>query len=125
MEASAQRLATPPFLRLVHFSSPRAAYATALFFAVLLLFTLPAQASSFSGNFDGNATLTPTGTPGVFIQNFTGDGTDNIFGAFDVTSMSTIDFTNPPHITFTNGMITETYMSGVLMAKGSGTGTAN
>jgi hypothetical protein len=98
---------------------------TLLLLAVTLLLVVPAYAGSLSGTFDGNATLTPTTTPGVFIQNFTGDGTDDTYGAFDVTSMSTVDFSNPPNIVFTNGMLSEEFDGGTLFGTGSGTGMAN
>ena len=98
---------------------------TLLLFAVTLCLIVPAYADSISGTFDGNATLTPTGTTGVYIQNFSGDGTDDRYGAFDVTSMSTVDFSNPPNITFTDGMLLETFGGGTLFGTGSGTGLAN
>lgn len=97
--------------------------------AVLLVsvawLAVPAQAGSLSGTFDGSATLTPTGTPGVFTQNFTGDGTDDTYGAFTPSSMSTVNFSNPPKIVFTDGMLTETFAGGTLMGTGSGSGTAS
>lgn len=102
-----------------------AATALALLLVSIAWLAVPAQAGSLSGMFDGTATLTPTGTPGVFIQDFTGDGTDNTYGAFDVSSMSTVDFSNPPHIVFTNGMLTQTFTDGTLFGKGSGSGTAS
>jgi hypothetical protein len=98
---------------------------TLLLFAVMLILIAPAYAGSISGTFDGNATLTPTGMPGVYIQNFVGDGTDTMFGEFDVTSMSTVDFSNPPNIVITDGMLLETFGEGTLFGTGSGTGTAN
>ncbi|MGA9564297.1 MAG: hypothetical protein WBS19_02120 [Candidatus Korobacteraceae bacterium] len=98
---------------------------TLLLFAVTLILIAPAHAGSISGTFDGNATLTPTGTTGVYIQNFSGDGTDNTYGDFAVTSMSTVDFSNPPNITFTDGMLLETFGGGTLFGTGSGTGMGN
>src|SRR5208283_1763570 len=102
-----------------------AATALALLLVSLAWLAVPAQAGSLSGTFDGTATLTPTGTPGVYTQNFTGDGTDDTYGAFDVTSMSTVDFSAPPNIVFTNGMLTETFTDGTLFGTGSGSGTAS
>ncbi len=129
MEPSAHCLATRFGCRRLRLTNSqvnaRPLMAPLLLLAVTLLLLAPAYAGSLSGTFDGTATLTPTGTPGVFIQNFTGDGTDNTYGAFDVTSMSTIDFSSPPHISLTNGMITETFLNGTLLATGSGSGTAN
>ena len=100
-------------------------FAPLLLFAFMLCLIVPAYAGSIEGSFDGNATLTPTTTPGVFIQNFTGDGTDTRLGAFDLTSMSTVDFSNPPHIVITDSMLTETFSDGSLFGIGSGTGTGN
>jgi hypothetical protein len=86
---------------------------------------VPVQAGMLAGTFDGDSTLTPTGTPGVYAQNFTGDGDDNIYGSFTPSSQSTIDFNNPPNITITNAMFLETFSQGTLIGTGSGTGTAN
>lgn len=86
---------------------------------------VPAQAGSLGGSFDGVATLTPTNTPGVFIQNFVGDGNDTTYGAFDATSQSTVDFRNPPNIVITNGTLTEVFAGGDLFGTGSGGGTGN
>jgi hypothetical protein len=33
-----------------------------------------------SGNFEGDGVLTPTGTPGVFVQDLTGEGDDTTLG---------------------------------------------
>jgi hypothetical protein len=115
--------------RFAHVNNFQPGRSTAMALALLLVATawlaVPAQAGSISGVFDGNATLTPTGTPGIFIQNFTGDGTDNTYGPFTVSSMSTVNFTMPPNIVFTNGMLLETFMNGTLFGTGSGTGTAS
>lgn len=95
--------------------------------AALLLAALviPLHAKMLSGTFDGVGTLTPTNTPGIFIQNFTGDGTDSTFGAFDITGQSTVDFTHPPHFTFTNGTVTLTFSNGTIFGTSSGEGTGN
>ena len=92
---------------------------------VMACLIVPAHAGSIEGTFDGTATLTTTNTPMVYIQNFTGDGTDNTFGAFDVTSMSTVDFRNPPNIVITDGMLNEEFAGGTLFGTGSGTGLGN
>src|SRR5271165_3429943 len=97
----------------------------ALLLVSLAWLIVPAQAGSLGGSFDGVATLTPTGTPGIFIQNFAGDGTDATFGAFTATSQSTVDFTSPPSITITNGILTEVFAGGDLFGTGSGSGTAS
>jgi hypothetical protein len=86
---------------------------------------VPAHAESISGTFDGNSTLIPTGTPGVFTQAFTGDGDDTRFGAFTPMSLSTIDFSHPPNILFSNGTLVETFTDGTLFGTTSGNGTAN
>jgi hypothetical protein len=83
------------------------------------------QADMISGTFSGDAALTPTGTPGVFVQNFTGDGDDTVFGSFTAHSQSTVDFSNPPHITISNGALSEMFAQGVLSGTSSGDGTAS
>jgi len=97
---------------------------TSLLLALLGL-VMPLQASMVTGNFDGNTTLTPTGTPGVYTQSFIGDGTDATYGAFDAQSTSTADFSHPPSITLTNGMLLETFTNGTLFGTGSGSGMGN
>jgi hypothetical protein len=79
---------------------------TILLVALMALWGLvvPAHAGSISGTFDGEATLTLTSTPGVYISNFTGDGDDTTYGSFTPTSQSTTDFSNPPHFTISNEM---------------------
>jgi len=99
--------------------------APAILLVVMLGLIVPAYGSSLSGALDGTATLTPTGTPGIFIQNFVGDGTDATFGAFTVTSHSTVDFTSPPSIVITNAMLTDVFAGGKFFGIGSGTGTAS
>jgi hypothetical protein len=97
-------------------------------FAAVVAFgglVVPAQAGSISGTFDGVATLTPTGTPGVFTNNFSGDGEDNTFGPFTPTSQSTVDFSNPPKFVITNGMFTNAFPFGNLFGDSSGSGTGN
>jgi hypothetical protein len=95
--------------------------------ATLLVAALvvPLHASHLSGNFDGVGTLTPTGMPGIFIQDFTGDGTDTTFGAFDIVGQSTVDFSHPPNFTITNGTITLTFSNGTLFGTSSGEGVGN
>jgi hypothetical protein len=99
--------------------------ALALLLVSLACLIVPAQAGSLGGSFDGVATLTPTGTQGIFIQNFAGDGTDATFGAFTATSQSTVDFTSPPSITITDGTLSEIFAGGDLFGTGSGSGTGN
>ncbi|HLN33156.1 MAG TPA: hypothetical protein VK395_35830 [Gemmataceae bacterium] len=100
---------------------------TAAFVALVTLgsLALPVRAGLISGTFSGDSTLTATGTPGVFIQNFTGDGNDTTFGAFTPQSQSAIDFSNPPHITISNGMLSEMFSQGTLFGTTSGSGTAS
>ena len=97
----------------------------ALFLVAMTWLVAPSLAQSISGSFDGVGTLTPTSTPGIFIQNFAGDGTDTLFGAFTATSISTVDFTNPPTILITDAKLTQTFSDGSLFGTGSGKGTAN
>lgn len=105
----------------------RSAAARTLFvlLASLALLIVPAQAGLLSGAIDGTATLTPTGTPGIYIQNFVGDGIDATYGAFNATSQSMVDFTSPPNIVITNGMLTDVFAGGKFFGTGSGGGTAN
>jgi hypothetical protein len=88
-------------------------------------FVVPTQAGTIGGTFDGVGTLTPTGTPGIYTQNFTGDGDDTTFGAFTATGHSMIDFSNPPSILLSEGAITETFADGTLFGTTSGGGTGN
>jgi len=78
-----------------------------------------------SGSLSGDSTLTATGTLGIYIQNFTGEGDDNTFGAFTSQSQSTIDFTKPPDISLTGGMLSEAFTNGTLFGTSSGSGNAN
>jgi len=48
-----------------------------------------------------------------------------LFGAFTATSISTVDFTNPPTILITDAKLTQTFSDGSLFGTGSGKGTAN
>jgi hypothetical protein len=80
---------------------------------------------SISGTYSGDATLTPTGTPGVFVQNFTGEGDDTTFGSFIAQSTATVDFSKPPDITLSGGMFLETFSQGTLFGICSASGTAS
>lgn len=91
----------------------------------LAAIVVPVQAGIISGTFDGNSTLTPTATPGIFTQNFSGDGDDSIFGSFTATSTSTIDFSHPPSILVSDAMLMETFGDGTLIGAGTGSGTGN
>jgi hypothetical protein len=113
------------FRPLFHVTNSRAIAVPLFLLVVTVCLIVPAYAGSIEGSFDGTATLTPTSTPGVYIQNFAGDGTDTTFGAFDVTSISTVDFSHPPNIVITNGMLNEVFTGGTLFGTGSGTGLAN
>ncbi|MGO9256437.1 MAG: hypothetical protein ACLQU1_09070 [Bryobacteraceae bacterium] len=93
--------------------------------AMMGAFAVPVHASAISGTFDGDATLTATSTPGIFVQNFTGDGVDTIYGSFTPQSNSTIDFSDPPSIIISSGMFTETFSQGTLFGASSGGGTAS
>jgi hypothetical protein len=100
---------------------------TALLVALVALggLVVPAHAGSISGTLEGDSTLTPTGPPGIFLQNFTGDGDDTTFGPFTPQSQSTIDFSNPPNILISNGTFLETFPFGTLFGTSSGSGTAS
>jgi hypothetical protein len=100
-------------------------YSITLLLVALGGVAVPARAGSLSGTFDGNSTLTPTGTTGIFIQNFTGDGDDTTFGSFTAQAQSTADFSNPPQIFFSDGMLLLTFSEGTLFGTGSGSGTAS
>jgi hypothetical protein len=80
-------------------------------------------AGPISGTFEGDSTLTPTSSPGVFLQASSGDGSDTTFGLFNVQSNSIIDFSSPPAISVKNGTLTETFSEGVLFGTFSGEGT--
>jgi hypothetical protein len=92
---------------------------------LLAALVIPLHASQLSGTFDGVGILTPTGTQGIFIQNFTGDGSDTTLGAFTIVGQSTVNFSNPPKFTITNGTITLTFSDGTLFGTSSGEGTGN
>ncbi len=100
------------------------AYSFCLLALALCWGALPAFAGTIpiSGTLEGDSTLTPTGTPGIFVQNFTGDGMDTTFGSFTPSSMSTIDFSNPPNIVLTDATFTETFANGTLFGTSSGNG---
>jgi hypothetical protein len=103
----------------------RSITAILLAFAALGGLVAPAHAGSISGTLSGDAVLTPTNSPGVYIQNYTGAGDDTVFGSSTAQSTSTIDFSNPPAITISSGMISQTFSSGTLFGTGSGSGTAS
>jgi hypothetical protein len=84
-----------------------------------------AHAGAISGTISGDSTLTATGTPGVYTQSFTGDGDDTKYGSFTPSSTSTIDFSNPPTITISGGMLSEVFSQGTLLGTSSGQGTAS
>ena len=110
--------------RLLLFNSPALSrlLAAMVFLAALVI---PLHATVLTGTFDGVGTLTPTGMPGIFTQNLTGDGTDAFFGAFTIAGQSTIDFSSPPQIVVTSGMVTLTFSNGTLFGTTAGEGTAN
>jgi hypothetical protein len=84
-----------------------------------------AQAGTISGSFEGNGDLTPTGMPGVFVQHFTGEGDDTTLGPFTIGSQSTVDFSHPPLLLVTNGMVSLNFADGTLFGTSSGMGTAD
>jgi hypothetical protein len=84
-----------------------------------------ANTINISGTFDGDSILTLTANPGVYAQNFSGDGDDTTYGSFTPTSESTVDFSNPPAITISDGTFLETFSKGTLFGVSSGGGTAS
>jgi hypothetical protein len=100
---------------------------TASFIAMVVVagFAIPAHASTISGTLDGDSTLTPTGSLGIYVQNFTGNGDDTIYGAFTSLSTSNVDFSAPPSITISGGSFTETFTQGKLLGTSSGDGKAS
>jgi hypothetical protein len=92
---------------------------------ILGALALPVQAGSIAGTFEGDSTLTATGTAGVYTQSFSGDGDDTTYGAFTPQSTSTIDFSGPPQILFSDGNLTETFADGTWFGTTSGSGTGN
>jgi hypothetical protein len=97
--------------------------------AIVIIFAArlgtPLYGAAISGTLDGDVTLTPTGTPGVYSQSFTGDGDDTTYGAFTPSSTSMADFSKPPGILISDGMLTETFAHGTLFGTSSGDGTAS
>src|SRR4051812_7059156 len=83
----------------------------------------PARGGMVSGTLTGDSTLTPTGTPGVFVQVLIGEGTDTTFGLFAHDSQSTIDFSSPPDIVISGGTFLETFAQGTLFGTSSGNAT--
>ena len=86
---------------------------------------VPVYAGPISGSLSGDTTLIPTGTSGVFTQNYIGGGNDTTFGSFTLQSTSTVDFSHPPNIVISDGMFTETFSEGTLFGTSSGDGTAS
>jgi hypothetical protein len=86
---------------------------------------VPVQGGTISGTLTGDSTLTPTGTPGIFVQNFTGDGMDTTYGAFTPQSQSTINFSSPPDISVSNGTLSLIFAQGTLLGTTDGEGIAS
>ena len=103
----------------------RSITATLVALVVMGSVVVQVQGGSISGTFEGDSTLTPTSPPGVFVQNFTGEGDDTIFGSFTVQSQSLIDFSKSPDITISNGMLFEIFSQGTLFGTTSGSGVAS
>ena len=80
-----------------------------LAFMVFWSLHVPASAGSLSGTFEGDSTLTPTGSPGIYTQSFTGDGDDVTYGLFTPSATSTIDFSHPPNIVISDTTILLTF----------------
>jgi hypothetical protein len=84
---------------------------------------VPANALLVSGTYIGQSNLTPSGLPGVLLQNFTGDGDDTTFGTFTLTDESKLDIGSPPIDQITNLSFSIAFADGILFGNGSGTGT--
>jgi hypothetical protein len=99
----------------------------ATLFALLVMggIAVPVQGGSISGTYSADATLTPTGSPGIYVQNLTGNGDDTTFGSFIAQSTATANFNNPPDITLSGGMFLLTFSQGTLFGVCSGSGIAN
>ena len=100
---------------------------TALLMPTLVMggFALPLHAGiMISGTLSGDATLTAN-SQGVYVQNFSGDGDDTTFGSFTSQATSNVDFSAPPAVTISAGMLTETFPNGTLFGTSSGSGTAS
>ena len=121
MTAIDQLIRTPP--RRLRNETPITTTLVAL--VVMGGLVVPVQGGLISGTLSGDSTLTPTGTPGVFVQNLTGDGDDTVFGSFTPQSQSTIDFSHPPTILISAGTFLETFSQGTLFGTSSGSGTAS
>jgi len=107
------------------FAMIRSVAATLAALVVMGALAAPAHAGPISGTLSGDSILTPTSPPGVFVQNYTGEGDDTTYGSFTVSSKSTIDFTHPPDINILHGSFLESFSQGTLFGTSSGSGTAS
>jgi hypothetical protein len=103
----------------------RSLSATFLGLVAIAGLAVTARADIFSGTIAGDDTLTPTGTTGVYVVNFSGSGVDANFGLFTATSTDKGDFSHPPNIVISDGMFSEVFLGGSLFGVSSGSGTAN
>jgi hypothetical protein len=87
-------------------------------------FALSAQAETIFGTLSGDATLTPTGVPGIYLATITGEGTDAVLGAFTLDGTTHINFSDPPTITLSDGRFSLIFDDGTLFGSGSGNGNA-
>ena len=76
-----------------------------------------------SGTLMSTATITPTGTLGVFDVNSTGSGTDSLSGAYTTTSMYIVTFTSPTTNIF-SGSFVNVFSQGTTFGTFTGSGTA-
>ena len=100
---------------------------TLIAFAVLGGSAVSARGDSITitGTVTGDASLTPTGTPGIYVANVTGEGSDSVLGAFDFHGTTDINFSSPPAIAFSHGSFTFVFSEGDLFAAGSGVGVVS
>src|SRR5262249_45708764 len=87
---------------------------------------VPARADLIlSGDAEGDGVLTPTGPPGMFLQQLTGEGDDMTLGPFTIQSQAMIDFSQPPSLVVPTGMATLIFSQGRLFGTSYGRGTAS
>jgi len=84
----------------------------------------PVRASIISGTLNGASTLIATGNPGIYTQDFSGDGDDFTYGSFTPMGISIIDDSNPSAFTITHGGFLEAFSEGTLFGTDTRSETA-
>src|SRR5262249_41106335 len=104
----------------------RSSAASGIAVVALVLLVVPAQADLIlSGHAEGDGVLTPTGPPGMFFQQLTGEGDDLTLGPFTIQSQAMIDFSQPPSLVVPTGMAALIFSAGTLFGTSSGMGIAS